>query len=81
MGAGRSIAVQNFDEQVCILALGSLSTVSVSAGLSAFGAMTLLGGVVIAAMLAIQLWHRANLRRHPTEIRRLLRIARQDPHQ
>jgi MFS family permease len=81
MGAGRSIAVQNFNEQVCILALGLLYSASTYAGLSAFGAITLFGVVVVVVMLAIQFWHLSNLRRHRDEVERLLQIARSDPGQ
>jgi len=81
MGAGRSIAVQNFNEQACILALGALYSASTGAGLSAFGAITLFGGVVVLAMLAIQLWHLANLRHRTAEVEHLLHIARSDPGQ
>jgi MFS family permease len=78
MGAGRSIAVQNFNEQACILALGGLYTVSTGAGLSAFGAITLFGGMVAVVMGVIQLWHLSNLRRHRDEVEHLLDIARSD---
>ena len=40
MGAGRSIAVQNFNEQACILGLGAFYSLSTGMGLSAFGAIT-----------------------------------------
>jgi len=40
MGAGRSIAVQNFNEQACILALGAFYSLSLKFGLSVFGAIT-----------------------------------------
>ena len=79
MGAGRSIAVQNFNEQACILALGALYTVSTGAGLSAFGAIALFGGTVVLVMLAIQAWHMHNLRHHTAEVEHLLQIARSDP--
>ena len=78
MGAGRSIAVQNFNEQACILGLGALYSASTGAGLSAFGAIALFGGVVMAFMLLIQRWHRHNLRRYPGKVERLLNIARRD---
>ena len=39
MGAGRSIAVQNFNEQACILGLGAFYTGMTRFGLSAFGAI------------------------------------------
>ena len=78
MGAGRSIAVQNFNEQACILLLGGLYSYSTSAGLSAFGAITAFGLVVAAAMWGIQRWHAHNERTHPHELQRLLEIARRD---
>ena len=43
MGAGRSIAVQNFNEQACILGLGAFYTGMTRFGLSAFGAIALFG--------------------------------------
>jgi len=78
MGPGRSIAVQNFNEQACILVLGTLYSASAGAGLSAFGAITLFGGIVMAVMLAIWQWHRYNLRRYGPEVEHLLQIARSD---
>ncbi len=80
MGSGRSIAVQNFNEQACILGLGALYSFSTGAGLSAFGAIALFGGVVVAAMLLIQLWYRHNLRHHTAEVKQLMRIARGKRH-
>ncbi|WP_027014491.1 lysophospholipid transporter LplT [Comamonas composti] len=76
MGAGRSIAVQNFNEQACILALGALYALSTKFGLSAFGAITVFGLSVAAIMVCIGLWHRHNCRHHPQEVARLLSIAR-----
>ncbi|MEN9396718.1 MAG: hypothetical protein RLZ81_1248, partial [Pseudomonadota bacterium] len=40
MGAGRSIAVQNFNEQACILAMGAIYSLSTGLGLSAYGSVT-----------------------------------------
>ena len=80
MGAGRSIAVQNFNEQACILALGALYAGLTTAGLSAYGAITAFGVVVAGTMLAIGLWHRHNMKRHPQEMEALLEIARSDNH-
>ena len=76
MGAGRSIAVQNFNEQACILGLGAFYSASAGMGLSAFGAIALFGVVVVGVMLAIQFWYMFNLRHHTAEMRQLLRIAR-----
>ncbi|MBX3609021.1 MAG: lysophospholipid transporter LplT [Hydrogenophaga sp.] len=78
MGAGRSIAVQNFNEQACILALGALYSFSTGMGLSAFAAITIFGLLVAACMMAIGAWHKRNLRDHPHELERLLEIARRD---
>ncbi|MFY7915977.1 MAG: lysophospholipid transporter LplT, partial [Rubrivivax sp.] len=78
MGAGRSIAVQNFNEQACILGLGALYTLSTGIGLSAFGAITGFGLIVAGAMWLIQRWHARNLVKHKIEVDRLLEIARHD---
>ena len=78
MGAGRSIAVQNFNEQACILALGALYSLAIGAGLSVFWALALFGALVAAVMLLIAAWHRRNLRCHGSEVQRLFELARSD---
>jgi MFS transporter, LPLT family, lysophospholipid transporter len=78
MGAGRSIAVQNFNEQACILVLGALYSFSTAAGLSAFAAITAFGLIVAGFMWLIMKWHKHNQRRHGVELDRLLEIARRD---
>jgi MFS transporter, LPLT family, lysophospholipid transporter len=80
MGAGRSIAVQNFNEQACILGLGALYVAMTRFGLSAFGAITVFGLLVAGVMFLIGRWHRRNTRVHAAEIERLLEIARSDRH-
>ena len=80
MGAGRSIAVQNFNEQACILGLGAFYTGMTKFGLSAFGAITIFGIVVAGTMWLIGRWHRRNCVRDRDEVERLLAIARADPH-
>jgi MFS family permease len=80
MGAGRSIAVQNFNEQACILGLGAFYTALTKFGMSAFGAITIFGLVVAGVMELIRRWHRNNAVRHRDEVERLLAIARSDPH-
>jgi MFS transporter, LPLT family, lysophospholipid transporter len=80
MGAGRSIAVQNFNEQAAILGLGALYTGVTKLGLSAFGAITIFGVVVAGAMWWIQRWHQRNTVMHREELERLLEIARSDRH-
>jgi MFS family permease len=78
MGAGRSIAVQNFNEQACILGLGALYALSTGVGMSAFGAITGFGLIVAGVMWLIQRWHASNLVKHKLEVDRLLEIARHD---
>ena len=78
MGAGRSIAVQNFNEQAAILGLGAFYSAATGAGLPAFGAIALFGAVVVVVMLGIRHWHRHNQRHHAAELDRLLTLARSD---
>ena len=78
MGAGRSIAVQNFNEQACILGLGFLYSFSTGMGLSSFGAIAGFGILVAGFMWLIQRWHANNLRKYPEEVEHLLDIARND---
>jgi hypothetical protein len=78
MGSGRSIAVQNFNEQACILGLGALYSLSAGMGVSAFGAITGFGVLVAGVMWLIQRWHRSNCVRYSEEVNHLLEIARHD---
>ena len=78
MGAGRSIAVQNFNEQSCILVLGGFYTLSTALGVSAFGAITAFGIVVAGFMWVIQRWHQSNCVHHKDKLEELLNIARSD---
>jgi LPLT family lysophospholipid transporter-like MFS transporter len=78
MGAGRSIAVQNFNEQACILALGGFYSFSTGMGLSAFGAITAFGLLVASVMWLIQKWHAHNCIAHKTVVDHLMAIAKND---
>jgi MFS family permease len=78
MGAGRSIAVQNFNEQACILALGAAYSFSTGMGLPTFGAITAFGLVIASVMWVIKRWHARNCVVHKDEIDRLIAIARND---
>jgi MFS transporter, LPLT family, lysophospholipid transporter len=80
MGAGRSIAVQNFNEQACILALGAFYAGMTKMSLSAFAAITVFGLMVAGVMELIRRWHQRNLVQHASEVQRLLAIARSDHH-
>jgi MFS family permease len=78
MGAGRSIAVQNFNEQACILVLGALYSLSTGLGLPTFGAIAGFGITIAGFMWVIRRWHARNCVAHAAEIERLLVIARSD---
>ena len=78
MGAGRSIAVQNFNEQSCILGLGAAYSLSAGLGVHTFGAITGFGVVVAFVMWLIKRWHQRNCVLHRAEVEHLLQIARND---
>ena len=78
MGAGRSIAVQNFNEQACILGLGAAYSLSSGLGVHTFAAITGFGLVVATVMWLIKGWHANNCLQHRKEVEHLLDIARND---
>jgi len=80
MGAGRSIAVQNFNEQACILGLGAFYTGMTRFGLSAFTTIAAFGVLVAATMWLIRRWHASNCVKHRDQVEHLLAIARLDKH-
>jgi MFS transporter, LPLT family, lysophospholipid transporter len=80
MGAGRSIAVQNFNEQACILGLGAFYTGMTRYGLSAFIAIGIFGVLIAGTMWLIRGWHASNCIQHREELVHLLAIARSDKH-
>ncbi len=80
MGSGRSIAVQNFNEQACILGLGAFYTGMTRLGLSAFTAIAVFGVLVAVMMWLVRRWHASNVAHYPDEIAHLLSIARLDKH-
>jgi MFS transporter, LPLT family, lysophospholipid transporter len=80
MGAGRSIAVQNFNEQACILGLGAFYTGMTRLSMSAYGSIIVFGLVVAGMMWLIRRWHATNCVHHRDEVERLLALARSDRH-
>ena len=78
MGAGRSIAVQNFNEQACILVLGAAYSLSTGLGLPTFAAITAFGVLIAGFMWIIKRWYAHNLAHHRAEVEHLLEIARHD---
>ena len=80
MGAGRSIAVQNFNEQAAILALGGFYTLMTSLELSINVSVAIFGLLVAGFMYVIGRWHKSNLVHHKAELDRLLAMAKSDKH-
>jgi LPLT family lysophospholipid transporter-like MFS transporter len=81
VGAGRSIAVQNFNENSSILVMIALYSVLLGVGFSIYTVVIVFGLFVAGTMTVVQLWYLGNRRRHGDEIERLLAFARaEDPH-
>ncbi len=80
MGSGRSIAVQNFNEQAAILGLGAFYSALTRGGLPVFGSIAIFGVFVAITSWLIYRWHRRNLVNHREEVEELLEIARSDNH-
>lgn len=78
MGAGRSIAVQNFNEQAAILLLGLVYVGMERAQLGPNFVISTFGILVATTMVGMAVWYRNNLRKHPQEMQRLLAIAREE---
>ena len=64
MGAGHSIAVQNFNENIGILLMVGIYALMVRAGLSISSAIILFGLSVAIAMLLVMWRHRLNQREY-----------------
>ena len=64
MGAGHSIAVQNFNENIGILIMVGLYALMVRAGLSVSSAIVLFGVCVTGSMLLVMWRHKANQRKY-----------------
>ena len=81
VGAGRSIAVQNFNENSSILVMIALYSLLLSVGYSIYTVVLIFGLFVAGTMTVVQIWYLGNRRRHREEIDRLLAFARaEDPH-
>jgi MFS transporter, LPLT family, lysophospholipid transporter len=78
MGAGRSIAVQNFNEQACILLISAIYSGMTKVGLSAFVAIAILGTLVGTIMVLIRHWHASNCIKHRAEVAHLMALAQSD---
>ena len=80
MGAGRSIAVQNFNENASILVMIAAYSLLLAAGLSISTVIVLFGGFVAFTMSLVLWWFNHNRNLHRVEIERLLAIARSEKH-
>jgi MFS family permease len=81
VGAGRSIAVQNFNENSSILLMIALYSLLLNIGYSIYAVILVFGLFVAGTMTVVQLWYLRNRRVHHDEVERLLAFARaEDPH-
>jgi len=82
VGAGRSIAVQNFNENASILVMIALYSLLLAAGLSIYTVIVLFGLFVAGTMAMVQYWYRYNRRMHTQQVDKLLAFARAEsgPH-
>jgi MFS family permease len=81
VGAGRSIAVQNFNENTSILAMIALYSLMLNIGHNIYLVIWTFGLFVAGTMTLVQWWYWRNHRVHRDEVDRLLAFARaEDPH-
>ena len=76
VGAGRSIAVQNFNENASILLMIALYSLLLALGLSIYWVIALFGLFVAGTMTLVLMWYRYNRRVHAQQIDKLLAFAR-----
>jgi LPLT family lysophospholipid transporter-like MFS transporter len=80
VGAGRSIAVQNFNENTSILVMIALYSLLLNVGHSIYMVITAYGLFVAGTMMLVQMWFWRSRRRNREEVERLLAFARaEDP--
>jgi MFS family permease len=80
MGAGRSIAVQNFNENASILVMIATYSILLGTGVSITWVIVLFGFFVAGTMALVQRWFTLNRVTHRAEIDRLLAIAKTEKH-
>jgi MFS family permease len=81
VGAGRSIAVQNFNENGSILLMIAGYSLMLHLGYSIYVVVVVFGLFVAGTMTLVQWWYWRNARKHREEVERLLAFARaEDPH-
>ena len=80
VGAGRSIAVQNFNENASILVMIAVYSLLLWLKLSIYVVIAIFGLFVAGTMLMVQRWYFHNRRHHEQEVERLLAFARAESH-
>jgi MFS family permease len=75
MGAGHSIAVQNFNENLGILIMLVLYTLMVRANLPIWAVIVMFAVFIIVSMYLVRRWHLFNMREHNVELEHLLAVA------
>ena len=78
MGAGRSIAVQNFNENLSILSMLALYSLLLWLRVSIYAVIVLFGLFVAGSMTLVLLWYLRNRRLYRRKIDRLLSFARSE---
>src|SRR3954466_6520723 len=82
VGAGRSIAVQNFNENSSVLLMIALYSALLNVGHSIYFIILVFGLFVFTTMLLVQWWYTHNRKTHRAVVERLLAFARaEDRHQ
>jgi MFS family permease len=76
MGAGRSIAVQNFNENASILLMLWGYSSLLKHGTSINIAIVIFGLFIAGTTMLVRAWHRRNLQRYGEEMQSLLTVAR-----
>jgi LPLT family lysophospholipid transporter-like MFS transporter len=76
VGAGRSIAVQNFNENTSILIMIAMYSLLLALGVSIYWVIALFGLFVAGTMAMVLKWHQYNRRIHTQQIDKLLAFAR-----
>ncbi len=80
VGAGRSIAVQNFNENTSILVMIAGYSLLLGLGLPIYWIIVLFGLFVSATMMLVQWWFHHSRRVRADEVERLLAFARAEDH-
>ena len=80
VGAGRSIAVQNFNENASILLMIAMYSVLLGSGVSIYWVIAIFGMFVAGTMSLVLVWYLYNRRVRGEELERLLAFARAEDH-